>query len=228
MSAESTPTWTGDNPDVDERTLDRLAEGMLGPGERRAVLMRLEATPGGWRRCALAFLEAQAWREALGGLAVGAVTTRPPAASVPPLAPLPARGRPGWPAWTARAAAVLAAFVLGAWAGPRLGGPGAPSAPIVVQQRPEPVADPPSPAVAPETDASLAATAPAPRAEPDAAAPPEPTRDLLTQLQSELAPRGFRVEPRGAYVPVAADDSGRTVRVPTEGYRVRFVGNRIY
>src|SRR5690606_26200494 len=35
----------------------------------RELLSRLEAEPDGWRRCALAFLQAQAWREALGPVA---------------------------------------------------------------------------------------------------------------------------------------------------------------
>src|SRR5947208_659233 len=45
--------------------LDRLVDGEVAEPERRALLSRLEQAPAGWRRCALAFLEAQAWREAL-------------------------------------------------------------------------------------------------------------------------------------------------------------------
>jgi anti-sigma-K factor RskA len=46
----------------DVRMLDRLVDGELNETERRALLLRLEHSPDGWRRCALAFLEAQAWR----------------------------------------------------------------------------------------------------------------------------------------------------------------------
>ena len=46
--------------------LDRLVAGELADNNRRALLLKLEATPDGWRRCALAFLEDQAWRTALG------------------------------------------------------------------------------------------------------------------------------------------------------------------
>ena len=46
--------------------LDLLVDGALGPDDRRALLLRLDREPDGWRRCALAFLESQAWREALG------------------------------------------------------------------------------------------------------------------------------------------------------------------
>jgi len=45
--------------------LDRLVDGEIDESQRRALLARLEGAPEGWRRCALAFLEAQAWREAL-------------------------------------------------------------------------------------------------------------------------------------------------------------------
>jgi hypothetical protein len=45
--------------------LDRLVDGELGEADRRTLLLRLEAEPGGWRRCALAFLEAQGWASAV-------------------------------------------------------------------------------------------------------------------------------------------------------------------
>jgi len=46
----------------DIRMLDRLVDGELNESERRTLLLRLEHSPDGWRRCALAFLEAQSWR----------------------------------------------------------------------------------------------------------------------------------------------------------------------
>jgi hypothetical protein len=42
--------------------LDRLVDGELGPSQRRELLAALDDEPGAWRRCALAFLEAQSWR----------------------------------------------------------------------------------------------------------------------------------------------------------------------
>lgn len=50
---------------VDERILDRLVDGELSPAEYQRVLLSLEEDPGGWRRCALAFLEAQSFRRDL-------------------------------------------------------------------------------------------------------------------------------------------------------------------
>ena len=44
---------------------DRLGDGELSASERRTLVARIEASPDGWKRCALAFLEAQAWREAI-------------------------------------------------------------------------------------------------------------------------------------------------------------------
>src|SRR5437773_2733963 len=52
-------------PEQFDLWLDRLTDGEVPEPQRRALLSRLEQSPGGWRRCALAFLEAQAWREAL-------------------------------------------------------------------------------------------------------------------------------------------------------------------
>jgi hypothetical protein len=42
---------------------DRIVEGDLSPAELRAALDQLERDPDGWKRCTLAFLEAQCWRE---------------------------------------------------------------------------------------------------------------------------------------------------------------------
>jgi hypothetical protein len=54
---------------TDLAALDRLVAGDLPELERRELLLKLDAEPDGWRRCALAFLEDQAWRSALAGMA---------------------------------------------------------------------------------------------------------------------------------------------------------------
>ena len=80
--------------------LDRLIDGVLSEDDRRMLLLNLDASPGGWRRCALAFLEAQAWREAFAETASPLVLpTRRPAARLGP--------------WLAVAAGLLAAFGVG-------------------------------------------------------------------------------------------------------------------
>jgi len=56
-----------DNPKavIDPVLLDRLVDNELAEDQRRALLLDLQRSEGGWRRCALAFLEAQAWDDAL-------------------------------------------------------------------------------------------------------------------------------------------------------------------
>src|SRR5689334_18008262 len=48
-----------------ERRLGRLVDGELSPEEYRTLLVSLEEEPGGWRQCAMAFLEAQALSQEL-------------------------------------------------------------------------------------------------------------------------------------------------------------------
>jgi hypothetical protein len=55
------------NLNFDDAMLDRLADGELSDDEYQALVRSLDAQPAGWRRCALAFLESQAWRRELGG-----------------------------------------------------------------------------------------------------------------------------------------------------------------
>ncbi len=51
-----------------ERLCDRLVDNELSPAEQRELLAALEDEPGGWRRCALAFVEANVWRDSLHGV----------------------------------------------------------------------------------------------------------------------------------------------------------------
>jgi len=50
-------------PTLDDERFDLLADGELSESERRNLLSTLDDLPGGWRRCALAFLEAQSWKD---------------------------------------------------------------------------------------------------------------------------------------------------------------------
>lgn len=49
------------------RRIDLLVDGELPESEQRSLLARLDETATGWRRCALAFLESQAWQDELNG-----------------------------------------------------------------------------------------------------------------------------------------------------------------
>ena len=52
-------------PPLDEGLLDLLVDGELSEAQRRDLLASLDKSPSpeGWRRCALAFLEAQCWKQ---------------------------------------------------------------------------------------------------------------------------------------------------------------------
>jgi hypothetical protein len=83
--------------------LDRLVDGELSARERQLLLDRLDETPDGWRRCGLAFLEAQAWQADLA----------PVGREQPRVAPSP-RGRAPLRVFAvALAASILLAFGVG-------------------------------------------------------------------------------------------------------------------
>ncbi|MFN0019391.1 MAG: hypothetical protein ACKVP0_14090 [Pirellulaceae bacterium] len=52
---------TQQNTPDDESRFDRLVDGALSAAEYKSLVSSLDDEPGGWRRCATAFLEAQAW-----------------------------------------------------------------------------------------------------------------------------------------------------------------------
>jgi hypothetical protein len=93
---------------MDDRLLDRLVDGELSAEEYAAVLRSLGDAPDGWRRCALAFLEAQAWQRELGAMGGEA---KSPTASAVAIRPTAATKR--WPLLLAVAASFLLAFGLG-------------------------------------------------------------------------------------------------------------------
>lgn len=102
--------------------LDRLVDGELSGGERRDLLESLDRRSDGWRRCALAFLEAQAWRggmrQAVNGFALqsateGAVPADPSVTLAEKSTPVRSRSARAAGAWLATAAGLLVAFGLG-------------------------------------------------------------------------------------------------------------------
>jgi hypothetical protein len=56
----------------DDVRFDRLVDGELNDTERHQLLALLDDEPGGWRCCALAFLEVQAWRQTMREVSRGA------------------------------------------------------------------------------------------------------------------------------------------------------------
>jgi hypothetical protein len=56
-------------PPLTDAFLDRIVDGGLTPDQLREALDRLGREPDGWKRCALAFLEAQCWSESFRSMA---------------------------------------------------------------------------------------------------------------------------------------------------------------
>jgi hypothetical protein len=119
--------------DNDDLLFDRLVDGELSPDERRRLIASLDDRADGWRRCALAFLEAQTWRGAMRQIAAdpAPITTAAAPSAARPIttaavavpSPATARRRSARAGtWAAIAAALLAAFGLG-WQARRPGAP---------------------------------------------------------------------------------------------------------
>lgn len=138
--------------EIDERALDLLVDGELSQDERRRVLTGLDRVRDGWRRCALAFLEAQEWRTSVpaivrqGDLRQGDL--RPPRETVAEVIPLSGpKAASAWRVWRPRvalAASFLMAFTLGmalrsAWLPEEARGP---SAALTGEAAPQVVAAP--------------------------------------------------------------------------------------
>jgi hypothetical protein len=104
------------NP-LNDRLVDRIVDGELTPAELRAAIDCLDREPDGWKRCALAFLEAQCWREsfrAMGQSAALSVESR--SLSVTKAIPSPKRNRRPWLNVSIAAGLVAASFAMG-WVG---------------------------------------------------------------------------------------------------------------
>jgi hypothetical protein len=182
--------------------LDQLVDGELGEAERESLLRTLDREPDGWKRCALAFLEAQAWREAASdaGMRIASNEVRSGAG----------RRRPAVLRQLVAVAAVVAvAFCVG-FVSRDVASSG------VGAHATGPVAQGPAPG------GGLAASAvQVTRAE----AAPAPAVPEFLRLQMER--QGYRIQGDRRVVPVALGD-GRKVAVPVDTVSMRYVGQRVY
>ncbi len=100
-----TMNTNSDKTPADDELLDRLVDGQLSERQRHDLLAGLDDEPGGWRRCALAFLEAQCWKQAFGAITRDISPSVEPAGATPP-------PRSVWPGRLSTVAAMAASFVL--------------------------------------------------------------------------------------------------------------------
>lgn len=88
-------------PPLDEDLFDLLVDGELSEIQRRNLLSSLDKSPDGWRRCALAFLEAQCWKRDFCGVLPRRDETlapqHPPVSAAPEPASRTPATRPGFP-----------------------------------------------------------------------------------------------------------------------------------
>lgn len=198
-----------------DRQIDRLVDGELPDSQRRELLMQFESQGDGWRRCALAFLEAQTCQEALspGYRRAYADPTRFTAPQQSP------HKHGHWRAFvkgTAAAAAFVAAFALGRVS---LSGPSAHSTeaqPMNAQAA--------GSSIRPES---------ARTATNDFVAQPKRPTDLaegsaeLDPIVKRLEQQGFQAEMQKRLVSMELKD-GRKFDVPIQEVRVRYVAGRTY
>lgn len=235
-------TW----PDDDFR-FDRLVDGELSPEDYKALLEALDDEPGGWRRCALAFLEAQAMSGELAAIRRSPQKTDTPAvvrdvrvgySASPPLR---------WTLLPAMAASFLVAFILGVMA-PSLwpsgnrgpvsvpefaGGVGKEAAAGYANTQPRAVGNARLVVSGPGDMQSEGAELPIFELPGDASgslaqswlSPGEPA--LPIELIQELQRRGHQVQREQQYVPVNLED-GRQGVIPVESYQITPVSRRAY
>jgi hypothetical protein len=217
----------------DDILFDRLVDGELSASERRRLLASLDDQPGGWRRCALAFLEAQCWSEGLGELLWQPVASHANDEKISVARRAPARlERRRQVVWLAVAAGLLAAFTLGlTWRGgaPIAGNAAAPSGETIAEVIPPPASHSP--------DATRAADALTLWVR-DEAGKVRPLRvplvdagtldqqlglefqtGLPADVRSQLQDRGFDVHSKRRYAPLWLEN-GRPMIVPVEDTRI--------
>jgi hypothetical protein len=193
---------------LDGRCLDQLVGGDLPENERRALLLRLDSEPDGWRRCALAFLEAQTWREAFAPLGAAASADRPmPAPAIHALKTTPVRRLARW---SALAACIAVAFTLG-WAAKRAPSP---------ETSEHPQAKAPN-AEMPQADVIVPQVEQANTTEPDV------TNAGFESVVAFWERQGYTAERQKKLVKVKLED-GRERQVQAQEVRLRFVGDRTY
>jgi hypothetical protein len=241
-------------PHVDHALIDRIVDGAMTPDELRAAVARLECEPDGWKRCAVAFLEAQVLAESF--RALGKPQNNDSGGQVLSLHVAPARGAARrWARTVAAAAMVVASFAIGWLAhGARIGSPARealarhsgfsehlPMSEVSELEIAPPLSDAPAedrtgPSGDPHQMIRAVATI---RFGPESApadvpvlAGPGITEDWLAQQprpvsehgQAVLARQGYQVEQQRRFFMTVLAD-GRRVAIPVDHVRIHYTGN---
>ncbi len=228
---------------IDDAQLDMLVDGEPDATQRRTVPSQLVTDPDGWRRCALAFLEAQSWRQEMRTLSDESAEAAP-VASKTPIA---------WHRFRT-GLAMAASFLLALGLGLAMGDMFDEDQPLLppshaAKGQPEPVRPSidPNPEVAPEAVPEAAPyqyvaipTQDPVSGEPDSIRMPVVPRELLGegwpyQLPSvlpddvvqSLHQRGHDVVQQRRLIPFQADDGSRIV-FPVDEVELVPVSNRGY
>jgi len=229
----------------DDATLDLLVDGELDNDERRQLLACLNDVPDGWRRCALAFLEAQSWREDL-----RAISREPEAAWPAPAGRGSLRG--SLRVLAAMAACFLVALGLGLMVDdlfdPAASGPSplqiaevevpAPVGPESVPAVPSPIGVEPQtgpayqyvnlPVEGAGSEGRRSVAMPVvPRSAFDEGWLDRVPPALSEEFVQTLRQRGHQVEQQRKLVPYRTED-GNSVMFPVDEVELHYVGNRGY
>lgn len=223
---------SGDTLDL---LIEQLVDGSIAPAERRALLLRLEGEPDGWRRCALAFLEDQAMRSALGGRAeLPLARVEPPApVPVPQSVPIPSLVRRSIPAsrYLMAAGLIAVAFLLGMRRGIQdQPASNPPEIAPVVTQAPTPKAAPAANPVhavgwaSVEVDGQTIRQAPVLAGDGLDAEWLESQPELVSEyVRAQWERRGYQVAERRRLVSLNLED-GRRMAIPLDGVELQYVG----
>jgi hypothetical protein len=152
---------------ADDGFFDRIVDGELTPAELRTAIDRLDLESDGWKRCALAFLEAQCWSEAvrsMGQSARAADECRTLSLTMPTSSSISTRGR--WIRGPIAAGVVAASFAMG-WMGHAA--------------RPRPAAESTAAALAGAIPGTIASRSPLDPPNPKSTLPPEMVRPAAWQ-----------------------------------------------
>jgi len=222
----------------DDARFDRLVDGELSVDEYKSLVAGLDDEPGGWRRCALAFLEAQALCGELAAIRQCGRLANQPAKPVT-IAPRKGVDPASWKLFLAMSASFLVAFILGVTVSGLWQPGGGPA--IAIGSLP-PHLGTAAPDGLPRTvgNARLFFDGPSGTQSPWGEVPIYELPDdassswlmqqepaLSLELINELERRGHRVERQQQYVPVSLED-GREGMIPVESYQITPVSRRAY